>query len=167
MGAHTESAIRKSFLNCSKGAAQRISLPQEILQGDWESRVFLGWTDPKAPRTGYVVAETDDGLRGLVVERGAQTEKGGARMCQVCLTLHTATGVSMMSIQCSRTAKDRYRSIATHLCADLACSDRTRGLKLPAGIRQMEESLTAPEREARTLVNIQGLIQRVAETMGR
>lgn len=30
MHAHSESEIRKSFLNCSKGAAQRLAVPKDL-----------------------------------------------------------------------------------------------------------------------------------------
>ncbi len=167
MQPRTESEIRKSFLNCSKGAAQRIAIPQEVLHPEWEREIFLGWIDAKAPRVGYVVAETDEGLRGLVMEKSTTPGRGGARMCQICLTLHPGSGVSMMSIRCSRSAKDRYSSIGTHLCSDLACTDYTLGRRKPDGVRQMEETLSEQERSERTLANIRGLIQRVADGMGR
>ena len=167
MNTHTETEIRKSFVNCSKGAAQRINIPQDVLHGDWESQIFLGWYDPKSPRAGYVVVETEDGLRGLVLEKNAQKTSGGARMCQICLTLHPASGVSLVSIQRSKTAKDRYNSVGTYVCSNLACSDYTLGRRKPEGIRQMEETMSPEERADRALANMRGLVERVAEAMGK
>lgn len=40
--AHTETEIRKSFLNCSKGAAQRLAVPQHLEQLDWDGQIVLG-----------------------------------------------------------------------------------------------------------------------------
>ncbi|WP_286737515.1 FBP domain-containing protein, partial [Kocuria sp. UBA1838] len=156
MNTHTETEIRKSFVNCSKGAAQRLNIPQDVLHGDWESQIFLGWYDPKSPRAGYVVVETEDGLRGLVLEKSAQKASGGARMCQICLTLHPASGVSLVSIQRSKTAKDRYNSVGTYVCSNLACSDYTLGRRKPEGIRQMEETMSPEERADRALANMRG-----------
>lgn len=167
MNTHTETEIRKSFVNCSKGAAQRINIPQDVLHGDWESQIFLGWYDPKSPRAGYVVVETEDGLRGLVLEKSAQKASGGARMCQICLTLHPASGVSLVSIQRSKTAKDRYNSVGTYVCSNLACSDYTLGRRKPEGIRQMEETMSPEGRAERALANMRGLVERVAEAMGK
>lgn len=167
MNTHTETEIRKSFVNCSKGAAQRINIPQDVLHGDWESQIFLGWYDPKSPRAGYVVVETEHGLRGLVLEKNAQKASGGARMCQICLTLHPASGVSLVSIQRSKTAKDRYNSVGTYVCSNLACSDYTLGRRKPEGIRQMEETMRPEERADRALANMRGLVERVAEAMGK
>ena len=167
MHSHTESEIRKSFINCSKGASQRINIPQDLFSIDWESQIFLSWIDPKSPRTGYVVAETENGLRGLVLEKNPHKGKGGARMCQICLTLHPGSGVSLVSIQRSKSAKDRYNTVGTYLCSDLACSDYTRGKRKPEGIRQMEETMSLGDRVDRTLTNIRGLIQRVGDGMGK
>ncbi|MGW4859510.1 FBP domain-containing protein [Kocuria palustris] len=167
MHAHSESEIRKSFLNCSKGAAQRLAVPKDLDQIDWDAQIILGWTDPKSPKAAYLVVETDDGLRGLVMEKSTLKGNGGARMCQLCLTLHTSTGVSMFSIQRSKSAKDRYSSVGTYICTDLACSDYTVGRHKPDGVRQMEETLSLEERSQRTLENAQGLVQRVAQSLGR
>ena len=167
MHTHTESEIRKSFINCSKGAAQRINIPQDVLHTAWEQQIFLGWYDPKSPRAGYVVVETDDGLRGLVMEKSAQKATGGARMCQICLTLHPASGVSLVSIQRSKSAKDKYSSVGTYVCSNLACSDYTLGRRKPECVRQMEETMSPEERAERTLENMRGLVQRVAEAMGK
>lgn len=113
------------------------------------------------------MVETDDGLRGLVMEKSTLKGNGGARMCQLCLTLHTSTGVSMFSIQRSKSAKDRYSSVGTYICSDLACSDYTLGRRKPDGVRQMEETLSVEERSQRTLANAQGLVQRVAQSLGK
>ncbi|NHU84834.1 FBP domain-containing protein [Kocuria sp. JC486] len=159
---YTETQIRKSFINCSKGEAQRINLPKDVLDG-WESRIFLAWIDPKAPQNGYMVAETEDGLRGIVLQKKAGKGSGNAQMCQLCMTLHPGSGISLVSIQRPRTKRDHYNSLGTYVCADLACSDYTQGRKKPDGIRQMDETLTPEQRAARTLDNVQGLIGRVQQ----
>ena len=113
--AHSESEIRKSFLNCSKGAAQRLAVPQHLDQLEWDGQIVLGWTDPKSPKS----------------------------------------------------ARDRYSSVGTYICSDLACSDYTLGRRKPDGVRQMEETLSVEERSQRTLANAQGLVQRVAQSLGK
>lgn len=163
MQAHTEAEIRKSFVNCSKGAANRITIPKDLLDLNWEEQVFLGWIDPKSPKSGYVVTETDSGLRGFVLEKTAKKGKASAQMCQICLTLHPGSGVSLVSIPLSKSSKDNYQTMGTYLCADLACSDYTLGHKKPDGVRQMEETMSREERSERTLTNIQRLVARVAE----
>lgn len=113
--AHSESEIRKSFLNCSKGAAQRLALPQHLDQLEWDGQIVLGWIDPKLPKS----------------------------------------------------AKDRYSSVGSYICSDLACSDYTLGRRKPDGVRQMEETLSVEERSQRTLTDGQGLVERVAQSLGK
>lgn len=163
MRSHTEAEIRKSFLNCSKGAAQRINLPKDLPELDWEAEIFLGWIDPKSPQSAYIVVEVEDQLRGVALTKGTQKARGGAQMCQFCLTLHPASGVSLYSIQRGKSQKDAYNTIGTYLCFDLRCSDYTQGGKKPEGIRQMDETLTLEQRCARTAENVAGLVQRVAQ----
>lgn len=165
MQAYSEAALRKSFINCTKGASQRINIPKEVLSTDWANEIFLSWTDPKSPQNAYVVAETSKGLQGLVMERKKAPAKGGARMCQFCLTLNSSTGVSLMSIPTAKSSKENYGSIGTYICTDLECVAYTLGKKKPDGIRQMEESLTQDEKIARLLENVQGLIARIEESL--
>lgn len=165
MQPHSETALRKSFINCTKGAAQRINIPKDIANTDWEQQIFLSWADPKSPQKAYVVAETPKGLQGLVMERKKAPVKGGARMCQFCLTLHSSSGVSMVSIPTTKSAQDNYGSIGTYICTNLDCVAYTLGLKKPEGIRQMEESLTTEEKIKRTLSHVQGLIVRIEEAL--
>ena len=56
--------------------------------------------------------------------------------------------------------------MGTYICTDLACSDYTVGRHKPDGVRQTEETLSLEERSQRTLENAQGLVQRVAQSLG-
>lgn len=163
MQQHTENELRRSFVNCTRGAAERIGIPKDLLASDWSQRVFLGWTDPKAPQNGYVVAETEDGLKGLVLHKNPKRGRNHAQMCQICLTLHSGSGIAMVSIPRTTSVKERYRSMGTYICEDLGCSDYTRGIRRPEGIRQMEETMTAEDRAERTLGNLRKLIRRVED----
>ncbi len=165
MQPQTEASVRKSFINCSKGAASRIGIPPAVLDADWDKQFFLAWSDPKSPQNAYVVAETEDGLRGISMEKRSAKGSGGARMCQLCLALHSSTGVSMVSIPTTKSSKDSYGSVGGYICTDLACVDYTLGTKKPEGVRQMEETLTQEERIERTLGNVQRLIASVAEKL--
>ncbi|MEK8106760.1 FBP domain-containing protein [Micromonospora sp. M12] len=55
----TESAIRTSFVNCSRGEAKRLAVPKDLEMQPWDDLDFLGWRDPAAPQRAYLVAETD------------------------------------------------------------------------------------------------------------
>lgn len=159
--AYSEKAIRKSFINCSKGAAARIHIPAHVLGADWGSQVFVSWADPKAPQRAYLVAETAQGLQGLTMEIRKAPTGGGPRMCQICRTLHPSSGASLMSIVTTKSAQDNYGSIGTYMCSDLACVDYVRGTKTPDGTTQMTETLTVEEKEERVLTNVRSLIASV------
>ena len=158
---YSEKAIRKSFINCSKGAAARINIPAHVLGADWGSQVFVSWTDPKAPQRAYLVAETAQGLQGLTMEIRKAPTGGGARMCQICRTLHPSSGASLMSIVTTKSTQDNYGSIGTYMCSDLACVDYVRGTNTPDGTTQMTETLTVEEKEERALANVRSLIASV------
>lgn len=168
MHPHTESGIRKSFINCSKGAASRLNLPKNFPDIVWEDQIFLSWRDPRAPQSAYLVVEDreGEGLRGIVLQKNSQKGSGGAQMCQLCMTLHPGSGVSLFTIQCGRTAKDRYNTIGTYLCSDLACSDYVYNRRKPSGVRQMEETLTPAQKAERTKENALGLVDRVQARIG-
>ena len=166
MRSYSEAALRKSFINCSKGAAQRINFPKEILNPEWDNQVFLMWADPKSPQRAYLIAETPTGLQGLLMEKNhAPAKGGGARMCQLCLTLHPSTGVSLMSIPTTKSTQDNYGSAGTYICSDLECIAYTLGKKKPEGIRQMEESLTVEEKTERMLNNVEAIFARIQELL--
>lgn len=159
----TESQIRASFLNCSKGEAQRLNLPAGLGTMVWEEQVFLGWLDPKAPQRGYLVVDDGERARGVVLQKVPQRGRGAAQMCQFCLTLHGGSGVAMYSAARPSARRGHYSSLGTYLCADLDCSAYTLGRRRPEGVRQMEETMTAEDRRERTLDNARGFIQRLAD----
>ena len=71
----TESDIRTSFVNCSKGEAKRLAVPKDLEEQPWDDLDFLGWRDPGAPERGYLVAERDDGA----ASSGSRSGRPGGR----------------------------------------------------------------------------------------
>ena len=157
----TESQIRHSFINCSKGEAQRLNLPAGLSSWEWSAEIFLGWIDPKSPQRGYAVIETEDGPRGIVLAKTARRGGGAAQMCQFCMTLHPGSGVSLYSAARPSARTGQHNTLGTYLCADLRCSDYTLGRRRPAGIRQMEETMTREDRRERTLETARGFVARL------
>ena len=70
-----ENDIRSCFVNCSKGEAKRINLPQPLSGLPWADLDFLGWRDPGAPDRGYIVADHDG--RVIDVVPGKAADKAG------------------------------------------------------------------------------------------
>ncbi|WP_033221630.1 FBP domain-containing protein [Kitasatospora phosalacinea] len=167
MKALTEPAIRASFVNCTKGEANRLALPRHLAELPWEELDFLGWRDPGAPDRGYLVAEHGERLVGVALRR-AQRAGAGARqgaMCSICLTAHAASGVALLTARkAGRASGGEYASAGEYFCGDLACSLYVRGRKrAPAGGVRMRESLSAEEKAARARANLAAFLARVLE----
>jgi ribosomal protein S18 acetylase RimI-like enzyme len=62
----TETDVRSSFVNLTKGATKRLNLPTDLAERPWDDLDYLGWQDPKAPQNHYLVAEHDGSVRGFV-----------------------------------------------------------------------------------------------------
>ncbi|GAA1876775.1 FBP domain-containing protein [Asanoa iriomotensis] len=163
----TEAAIRDSFVNCSKGEASRIRLPAGFADGavPWADLDFLGWTDPAAPLRALLVVPGDDGPTGIVLRRPEGRRSNSlsrSSMCNVCLTDHAASGVTLFVAPLAGVAGRNGNSIGQYLCADLACSLYVRGKREPRmrPVRR-EETLTLEERIDRTVTNVNAFAGRV------
>jgi hypothetical protein len=61
----TESELRSSFINCSKGETRRLPVPRDLAERPWDDLEFPGCRDPGAPDRAYLVAERGDRLVGV------------------------------------------------------------------------------------------------------
>jgi len=162
----TETEIRDSFVNCSKGEAGRIRLPTGFADGavPWDDLDFVGWTDPGAPLRALLVVPGDDGPTGLVLRRPEARRVSAMRssMCSVCLTDHASSGVALFVAPVAGEAGRRGNTVGEYLCADLACSLYLRGKRQPKlrTVRR-EETLTLDERIDRAMTKLSGFVDRV------
>ncbi|MEV4121302.1 FBP domain-containing protein [Micromonospora sp. NPDC049645] len=158
----TESVIRASFVNCSRGEAKRLAVPNDLEMRPWDDLDFLGWRDPSAPQRAYLVAETDGKLAGVVL-RAATHQTGRVRhsMCSFCLTTHLGGGVSLMTAPKAGPSGRQGDSVGTYLCSDLACSLYLRGKK-HAG-PPAPEPLPLPERIERVRTALATFLRKVTE----
>ncbi|MFJ6838283.1 FBP domain-containing protein [Streptomyces sp. NPDC091209] len=158
----TERDIRASFLNCTRGEAERLATPRDLGQRPWDDLDFLGWRDPGAPDRGYLVTEREEGLAGITL-RWPSSRRGLAHrsMCSLCLTTHPGGGVSLMTARKAGAAGREGDSVGVYICADLACSLYVRGKKaLPPGSR-FEETLTTEQQIARTVGNLSAFLAKL------
>ncbi|MFJ8106106.1 FBP domain-containing protein [Streptomyces sp. NPDC096132] len=158
----TESDIRDSFINCSKGEAKRLSVPRELDRLPWADLDFLGWRDPGAPDRSYLVAEREGRLVGVTLrfpssQRGFQHRS----MCSLCLTTHPGGGVSLMTARKAGPAGREGNSVGLYMCTDLACSLYVRGRKVPEAGGRFEESLTLDEQIARTAGHLSAFLDKL------
>ena len=153
--------IRAGFVNCSKGEANRLPLPRDLSSTPWEHLDFLGWRDPGAPGTAYLVAPTDDGPVGLVLRLSSERRATGRKnMCSLCLTVHSTTDVALMVAPRPGAAGRAGNTVGAYLCVDLACSLYARGRKRPDRV-QPEETLTPEQKVERLRVNLATFLRRV------
>ena len=159
----SEKDIRGSFVNCSKGEAQRMNVPRDLAGLDWETRDFLGWRDPGAPERAYLIAERTAGLTGVALRASPGGKRGftSRSMCSLCLTTRTAGGVTLMTARRAGPAGRQGNSVGQYLCTDLACSLYARGLRAPAAGADLDESLSADEKVTRMLANLGTFLDQV------
>ncbi|MFF5181016.1 FBP domain-containing protein [Micromonospora sp. NPDC000316] len=162
MLAVTESAIRKSFVNCTQGEAKRMAVPNDLEVRPWDDLDFLGWRDPAAPQRAYLVTESDGKLVGVVLRAAThQTGRGRHSMCSICLTTHVGDGVSLMTARKAGPGGRQGDSVGTYICSDLACSLYLRGKKRSEP--RMPEPLPLPERIDRVRTTLAAFLRKVAE----
>ncbi len=160
----SEKQIRASFVNCTKGEAARMRLPLDFAELPWEDLDFLGWVDPGAPLRAHVVLPREEGPLGisLRVPSVGRTSAVKSSLCQICLTGHASSGVTLLAAPLAGARGREGNTVGTYICADLACSLYVRGKRQPklrAG--RQEESLTVDERLARLEANLNGFVSRV------
>ncbi|WP_367127895.1 FBP domain-containing protein [Saccharothrix sp. HUAS TT1] len=153
--------IRKSFVNCSKGEAKKLTLPADLDSKDWSETDFLGWVDPRAVNNAYLVLPWDEGVVGVVL-RANNPPKSALRSstCAFCLTTHVLSDVGLFAAPKAGAAGRRGNTVGTYVCADLACSAYVRRKRRPSA-PQPAETIGDDERIARMLGNINQFVAKV------
>lgn len=164
----TEAQIRASFVNCSKGEARRINLPRDLAELPWSDLDFLGWRDPGAPDRAYLVsvgtsAGDAAGPVGITLRTSGGTRRNVMRssLCSLCVTAHSGGGVDLLAAPLAGPAGRHGNTVATYMCADLACSLYVRGKRKTALAKRIEETLTLEEQIARTRRNLDAFLAKV------
>jgi hypothetical protein len=152
----TAPALRKAFVNMSKGEASRINLP-DLDDQPWPDLDYLGWRDPKAPLRAYLVTEHEHGLRGIGLRLATESRGPRKTMCSLC---HTIGDVALMVAPRAGRAGRASNSIGTYICADLACSLYIRG-KRRAATSLAQETLTPEQKVTRLMGNLDAFVTRV------
>ena len=152
--------IRGSFVNATKGEAQRINLPDDLDEQPWDQLDFLGWVDPRAPQQAAIVVPRDGGLVGVRLRRN---DSGGGRtkMCSICATVHPGSGVALMvAARAGKSGRDG-NTVGLDICSNLRCPGYVRGwLPLPA-ISLVAETTPVESRVARMHANLDAFLRRV------
>ena len=154
----TEQQVRRSFVNCSRGETQALTLPKGFADLDWADLDVLGWRDPRAPLRGYLVAEIADGPVGHAV-RAADSRMSGrtAVMCLLCQTGQTGDAVSLFTARRVGEAGRNGNTVGTYICADLGCSDRVR-TEIPPWLQLRNPDEVIAERAAELRERVAGFV---------
>ncbi|WP_214102839.1 FBP domain-containing protein [Acrocarpospora catenulata] len=158
----TEREIRTSFVNCSKGEANRLPMPRDLAGQPWPDLDFLGWSDGSAPDRSYLVTEHQGRLVGITLRSSAQRRSILQNtMCSLCQTTHPGNGVSLLTARKAGPATREHHSVGVYMCTDLACSLYVRGKKVPEVGGRFEESWTLEELIERTQVRVTAFVEKV------
>jgi len=157
----TEQQVRRSFVNCSRGEAQGLTLPKGFADLDWAELDLLGWRDPKAPLRGYLVLDVADGPVGLAVRAAdSRMSAGKAVMCVLCQTGRSGDAVSLFTARRTGEAGRNGNTVGTYICADLRCSDRVR-TEIPQWLQQRDPVEVVAERAAELRERAEGFLAAV------
>ena len=163
MQALSSKEIRASFVNATKGEAQRLNLPDDLDDLDdraWAQRDFLGWVDPRAPQQAALVVPRADGPVGVRLRRNLSSG-ASHKMCSICCTVHRASGVALMVANRAGRAGRDGNTVGLDICSDLGCSGYVRGwLTMPA-ISLVAETMTTDDKVARMQANLDTFLRRV------
>ncbi|GAA1076441.1 MULTISPECIES: FBP domain-containing protein [Kitasatospora] len=163
MRALSDSEIRGSFVNCSKGEARRLPVPRDLAGLPWPDLDFLGWRDGGAPDRAYLVADRADGPVGITlrVPTGPRRSLTRTNVCSLCITSHAGSGVALLAARRAGEAGREGNTVGTYVCADLACSLYVRGLRKSALVTRPDESLPLEEQIARLTGRLDDFLTKV------
>ncbi len=160
----TETEVRASLVNATKGKIARMNLPPDLDQRPWAELDLLGWVDPKAPLSGYlVVPMSERGPVGVQLQRAGGGGTRRARMCSLCATTHSGQGVALMVAPRAGRSGRAGNTVGLQMCSSLACADYARGARMSPSATAVHETLTVEERRVRLRRNVLAFVERVLE----
>lgn len=159
----TENAIRGALVNASARERKGLTLPDDFADIDWSRLDYLGWRDPKAPATGYLVVDTTDlgaGHGAIAVMLRAGTVPPRTRpQCALCEDISLPNEVVMFSARRAGKAGRKGDTIGSLICSGFECSRNVR--RLPSSVMAGND----PEMVRRK--RIEALQERVARFVTR
>ena len=158
----TETQVRASFVNATKGEVTRMSVPHDLDEQPWAELDLLSWVDPKSPLGGCLVVPTlEHGLVGVRLKRVAGGDARRARMCSLCTTTHGGQGVSLMVAPRAGRLGRNGNTVGLEMCTSLDCSAYARGTLKAPGPKFAQETLSVEDRVARLRRNVLAFVDRV------
>ena len=140
MRALTETELRESFVNAEPGDERVIELPHDFLLTEWDHLDFLAWRDPRSRSRGYIVAEVDGEVTGVVLRAAEGSSRARSAFCNICRTMQPANQVSLFTARKAGRAGAQGDSVGTYMCADLSCHENVR-LAMPLAPSEVRGSV--------------------------
>ncbi|MBC7519414.1 MAG: FBP domain-containing protein [Microbacteriaceae bacterium] len=110
------------MINATRGEIERMPLPG-LLEVIWSTREYLGWIDPRTPLRGHLVHWREGQPVGVMLRAAeGRMSPGISAQCSLCRTSQPAHQVRLFSAARAGQAGRDGNSVATYICADLACS---------------------------------------------
>ncbi|MGV2985483.1 FBP domain-containing protein [Microbacterium sp. AGC85] len=156
-----ERAIRASFINASRKEVSSVSLPQGFAEVDFDKIDYLGWSDPKFPRRAYVIAEVDDTLTGVLLQRAEQRVLSRAQ-CSWCEDVTLRNDVQLYSARKAGADGRKGDTIGTLVCAEFGCSHNVRRLP-PLAYEGYDRETARDLRILRMQENVTAFLRGVAD----
>jgi len=119
--------IRASFINASQRERAALTLPADFATLQWDALDFLAWRDPKLPKVGYVVIETEGGLAGVML-READGRIRTRPQCSWCEDVTLPNDVVLYTAKRSGASGRNGNTVGTLACAGFECSRNVRRL---------------------------------------
>jgi hypothetical protein len=119
-----EQQLRSSFVNASQRERKELTLP-DLANLRWDDLDYLGWRDRKNPNQGYVIAEVDGELVGVLLRKA----DGGVRsrpQCSWCEDVHLPNEVVFFIAKRAGAAGRNGNTLGTLVCAGFECSANVR-----------------------------------------
>lgn len=119
-----EQQLRSSFVNASQRERKELTLP-DLANTRWDDLDYLGWRDRRNPNQGYVIAEVDGALVGVLLRKA----DGGVRsrpQCSWCEDVHLPNEVVFFIAKRAGAAGRNGNTLGTLVCAGFECSANVR-----------------------------------------
>ncbi|GAA1742271.1 FBP domain-containing protein [Luedemannella helvata] len=121
----TEEQIRAAMVNCSRGEAADMTLP-DLKKINWAETDYFGWRDPRSRLRGFLVHWRDDRLVGVVLRAPDSGVRRPAAMCLLCESVRQSNEIALFTARKAGASGRKGDSVGTYICADLDCSRQVR-----------------------------------------
>jgi hypothetical protein len=125
MPSFTDADIRASFVNASRSERSHIAVPADLPSFDPTEREFVGWRDAKSPLIGYVVAELDGALTGVLL-RQTEARPRVRTQCAWCADVELPADVVMFGARRAGASGRKGDTVGTLVCAHFECTTNVR-----------------------------------------